>query len=410
MKKYFALLAVASLFAVSCGKTKPTDTDEPKSFSVSPTTDISFTADGGSATIKVESNLSWTVECDNSAFSVSPSSGKDNGQITVSVPANSASTEVKGVVSVIPEKVTGLAGASIKTVKINVIQAAAEIVVPDPPTPPGPDPGSEVKNPQSEGVLAEWEFATEPTAFFEVHFAYELAKVDGKPNPDAHLPGYVSDDHYCESNIVPGGKIRFWNGSDKTALDDNGRCKRGTGNYGEPCWYGAWKGDVVEFEAVPAAPYDGVKAGTKLHIFFAVRPNTQNTLKYWLLEIKDGSEWVALGNVKTAAVSGEEVKYNVELIYNPEGKGMDGDNYPEVPQQINTFVDETYTLTADVSKVEYRLTCQSLMIADGSMVVSYIGETSASKAQNSVVRFAGKDSNSGGAHPVEQHTIIEIVK
>jgi hypothetical protein len=27
-----------------------------------------------------------------------------------------------------------------------------------------------------------------------------------------------------------------------------------------------------------------------------------------------------------------------------------------------------------------------------------------------VVRFAGKDSNSGGAHPVEEHMRIEIIK
>ena len=36
--------------------------------------------------------------------------------------------------------------------------------------------------------------------------------------------------------------------------------------------------------------------------------------------------------------------------------------------------------------------------------------SSAAKAQNSVVRFAGKDSNSGGAHPVEEHMRIEIIK
>lgn len=32
------------------------------------------------------------------------------------------------------------------------------------------------------------------------------------------------------------------------------------------------------------------------------------------------------------------------------------------------------------------------------------------EGQNSVVRFAGKDSNSGGAHPVEEHMRIEIIK
>ena len=108
----------------------------------------------------------------------------------------------------------------------------------------------------------------------------------------------------------------------------------------------------------------------------------------------------------------------MELIFDPSGSkdiGTDpvtGDPvYPDNPQQINTVVDYTYTLTSTVSGlVEYRMTCQSLMIADGSMVVSTIGETSASKAQNSVVRYAGKDSNSGGSRPVQEHMKIEIVK
>ena len=413
MKKVLSLIAVAALLAVSCGENnKPVDTDEAKTFGVFPINDISFPAEGGSETISIESNVSWTVSSDNDYFKVSPASGKGNGSVVISADAYTGATAQSGTVSFIPGKVDG---PELETVTINVSQSAAE---PLPEPEPEPQPGPGVTNPLGEGVLAEWAFATEHLAFFEEHFAFELAKIDGAPNPDAHLPGYVSDEHYCLTNIESNGvgKIRFRNGSDKTALDNNGRCKRGTGNYGEPCWYGAWKGDVVEIEAVPNTPYDGLAAGTKLHIFFAVRPNTQNTLKYWLLEIKDGENWVPLGDVKTAAVAGEEVKYNVELIYNPEGQPMldDGSGnktvFPEVPQQINTFVDETYTLTQAVAKAEYRMTCQALMIADGTMVVSKIGESSAAKAQNSVVRFAGKDSTSGGAHPVEEHMKIEIIK
>ncbi|MBO7604014.1 MAG: BACON domain-containing protein [Bacteroidales bacterium] len=398
-KNLFLLAALAAAVFTACGE-KPAP-EGPEKISVKPGV-INVTGGEQSATFTV-SGAAWEAVSDNKDFVLNPTSGdgKDN-TVTVSFPYNTGS-------STISVQITVTAKNNASDVHYVVLNQTGGYTV-DPVEPDNPDGPDNPDNPQpvEPKVLAEWEFATEHLEFFEKHFAYELAKIDGKPNPDAHLPGYVSDEHYCESNIVSGGKIRFKNGSDKTALDDNGRCKRGTGNYGEPCWYGAWKGDVAEMTAETA---EALPAGTKLHIFYALRPNTQNTLKYWLLEIKDGDNWVPVGEVKKAAAGGEEVSYNIELIYNPEGKGMDGENYPEVPQQINTFVDETYTLTSTVSGlVEYRMTCQSLMIADGSMVVSTIGETSASKAQNSVLRYAGKDSNSGGAHPVQEHMKIEIVK
>jgi hypothetical protein len=42
--------------------------------------------------------------------------------------------------------------------------------------------------------------------------------------------------------------------------------------------------------------------------------------------------------------------------------------------------------------------------------VSDIGETSAKKRENPVVRIAGEDSSGGGATPVTHHTWIAIVK
>ena len=82
---------------------------------------------------------------------------------------------------------------------------------------------------------------------------------------------------------------------------------------------------------------------------------------------------------------------------------------PESPTQFNSYVDRNYTLTKSVDKVEYKVTCQSLMISDGTKVVTYIGESSG-KDENPVVRMAGEDSSGGGSTPVTHHTWIAIVK
>ena len=413
MKKVLAILAAAAFLAAAC-QPKTDDTPaEAKSFGVSPVGDVAVEASATSLSISIESNINWTAESDNDAFTVSPASGNGNGNVTVSFPANEQTSEVSATISIVPEKLSGLQNAGIKTVTVKIIQAAAEKAEPEPEPEPDPTP-TDVKNPQSEGLLAQWEFCTANLSFFEQHFAYDSAKdKDENGNYIAGKPGYVSDDHYCESTSG-NGRIRMLNVVDKSTADVNpkGVVKRGMGNYGEPCFYGPLKGDIVNIYAYPETPYDGFAAGTKVHIFFALRPNTKNTPKYWILEVKDGADWAPVGDVKTTTVAEDgEVKYNIELIFNPDGQGMQADEngdktiFPDVPQQINTFIDQTYTFKSAVSIVEYRLVCASNMGADGVTSAYPL-----SAGGTAVLRFAGKDSNSGGAHPVEDPMKIEIVK
>lgn len=404
MKKFLSLIALASLFVVSCGEKPepdPTPSDETKLELASDA--LSAEATVTSATITVTANCAWKAESDNPAFTLNPSSGNGNGTITVTFPANENSTEVKAVITITTDGVTPE-----KTVKVTITQAAAEIT-------PEPEPGVELKNPQSEGLLAEWVFCTANLAYFEEHFAYDVAKdKDADGNFVAGKPGYVSDDHYCPATSGS-GRLRMLNVVDKSSptVNPKGAVKRGTGNYGEPCFYGPLNGDVVNIYAYPAESFDGFAAGTKIHIFFALRPNTKNTPKYWKLEIKDGDKWAPVGEVKKGIGDpGEgEIEYNIELIFNPAGQGMQPDEegnktiYPDVPQQINTFIDETYTLTSAVSEIEYRLTCTANLGADGYTSAYPVGANG-----NAVLRFAGKDSNSGGAHPVEDPMKIEIVE
>lgn len=391
MKKFLALFAMASLAFIACNPENPDKPDNPdnptpteKAFSVSPET-ISVGANETSATINVTAEVKWSAKSDNAKFTVSPASGESDATITVSFPANTVAEEVKAAITVSTYDPL----AKTQNWVVNITQAAAEVT----------------KEPK---VLAEWEFTTDYHDFFAEHFTFEPAKdTDKKPTAESNAQGFLNDDHYCPSNIVQGGKIRFWNGSDKTAINPDGRCKRGMGNSDEPCWYGNWVGDVVYINA----PGEALQAGTKIHIVLPLRPNTRNTLKYWLLEIKDGENFVPVGEVKNYG----EAKYNVELSYNPEGsKDITTDEagnpvYPENPLQINTLVDREYTLTANVSEIEFHLTCVAPMMADGSREATDIGDTSASKRENPVLRIPGKDTTNGGCKPVGVNMKIEIV-
>ena len=59
---------------------------QPEPFlSVSPES-LSFPAEGGSQTIEISSNSAWTAVADSYDFSVSPSSGSNNGTVTVTIP------------------------------------------------------------------------------------------------------------------------------------------------------------------------------------------------------------------------------------------------------------------------------------------------------------------------------------
>lgn len=348
-------------------------------FTVSPL-EISVEADATAAEITVEGDVAWTAAGE--GVTLEPASGEGNGKITVSFPANDKAEVVTYTVKVS----TSTEGVETPEYTVVITQKGIQT---------GP----------TLEMLAQWHFCAVEADVLGAHFAEE-AKITNDagtkvPNPASNAIGF-GEELYCAANETGNGRIMFYNATDKTNVNPDGRCKRGIGNSGEPCWYGAWIGDYIWFEATPAAP---LAAGTTLNIWFTLRPNTQNTLKYWLLEINDGGTWVPVGEVKKASVNGVDVNYNIELVFDPNGAGT-----TDSPKQFNCEVDRNYTLTKSVNKVEYRVVCQSLMIADGSKVVSDIGETSAKKRENPVVRIAGEDSSGGGATPVTHHTWIAIVK
>lgn len=88
---------------------------------VSPST-IPVAADATSATFKVDANVEWNIASNNPAFTISPDSGSEAAEITVSFPANESDEEVTAVLTISSE-------LGDKTVTISQASASASTVV-----------------------------------------------------------------------------------------------------------------------------------------------------------------------------------------------------------------------------------------------------------------------------------------
>jgi len=382
MKK-LALFASALVLFAACGeKPDPSPSPEPEveaSLEVS-TSDISVKAADTSASINVTANCAWKAASDNSAFTLSPSSGNGNGTITVSFPANEQTSEVKAGISISSDGVTPAL-----SVKVNIVQAAAEAK---------PDPEPEKPSDQPDTTyLARWWLDESQVEVLKVHF-HEEAKIDGAPNPEACLPG--NGGYYIEPNVSGKGRIEFYNGIDKTEINPKGRVKRVIGKYGGVVSYGTWKGDYYLLTAETDA---ALAAGTKVYTFFALRPNVENVPKYWMVEIMDGDTWVPYLETKKVTVEGEgEVEYNLELIY---------DNDAAEIKCINSIVDSNYALKNSTKNVVIRILAVSGAYAYGPGLPSVIGD-SPIKTKNPVTILVG--NRESGGEPVLHHTMICTVK
>lgn len=88
---------------------------------VSPNT-IPVAADATSATFKVDANVEWNITSNNPAFTISPASGSEAAEVTVSFPANESDEEVTVILTVSSE-------LGDKTVTISQASASASTVV-----------------------------------------------------------------------------------------------------------------------------------------------------------------------------------------------------------------------------------------------------------------------------------------
>ncbi|MBQ2228835.1 MAG: BACON domain-containing protein, partial [Bacteroidales bacterium] len=174
MKKHlYVLIALAAAVFTACGEKSGPEKPEPAKLEVKPGV-INVKGGDQSASFTV-SGAAWQAVSDNKDFVLNPASGDGkNNTVNVSFPYNTTDATISVQITVTNKENT----SDVHYVTLN--QTGGYTV--DPVEPEQPDQPDQPDNPQpvEPKVLAEWEFATEHLEFFEKHFAYELAKVDGK--------------------------------------------------------------------------------------------------------------------------------------------------------------------------------------------------------------------------------------
>ena len=333
------------------------------------------------ATINVESDVVWTITSSNDKFvftnpryhkTDAPEepkvttyfTGEGTQEIQVLVPANFTYEDVTTTITIQTEDPLVLTD---KVITFDLTQAAYNV-------PTGQ-------------VLAEWYFAADQISVLEAHFNL------GAKTGTSELEGFGNPDElYINANSQGFGQFKYWQ-VDKTPIVDaiKKRCKRTITSAGEPMAVPPYTGDYALWTATPSAP---LAAGTKVHIFFAVRPNDPQICKYWKLQYLDGTEWKTVTDqVKTATTANGTIEYTHELVWT-------GD------KQTNTFVDAVVTLTAETKDAQFKFECVDNTMCDGSPWGDYKVDAALE------LRFSGWDST-GEANPqyaVLKRPVIEVVQ
>ena len=322
-------------------------------------------------TITIESDVQWTLTTSNAEyFLVDPSTsigvatltGDGDAEIQVLVAAN---FDLEANTTIITASTEDPLVLTDKTISFEITQGAYTV--------------------PSGQVLAEWYFAESEAAVLKKNYNLvvggELADMEG------------FGDVWVDANSQGSGKFQYWQVDKRPYIDkEHKRCKRIISSAGEPIALPTYTGDYALWTANPASP---LAAGTKVHIFFAVRPNDPQCMKYWKLQYLDGTEWKPVADqIKTATTANGTIEYTHEVVWEE--------------LQINTFVDAIVTLTAETSEVQFKFECVDNTWCDGTPWAADYKVDGAFE-----FRFSGYDSTSNEKKPnyrVFKRPIIEVVQ
>ena len=121
---------------------------------------------------------------------------------------------------------------------------------------------------------------------------------------------------------------------------------RTVGSTGEPYVTGCWVGDYWEFRS--AAP---ISAGTIAKIELSTRPSAKG-MRYWTLMYLDGDEWLPIGELSTAEIAGEEIRYNVSMT---------------AGGSVNTQISSVFKVRNNTEAAAVRLVCSGREGVDGTV-------------------------------------------
>ena len=271
-------------------------------------------ADGGEVLVEVTSNAVWSAETDADWITaITPSQGKADEKpvsVTITVAANEA-TEAR------ESTVTFKAGSVSKTTKITQTGKTDQS---------GND--DDVTGTDSD-LYAVWAFSEDMVSANKSTWHQESNDL-AEGFSDRHLASTFGE-----------GDIRYYQLSKSGFKTD--QIRRHTGKSGEPMAYGAWVGDYYVFEVNHA-----LQENSNVSIAFGIW-GSGKALKYWMLEYKDGDQWLPAGPVEIFG----DIRYNVEVG----------------SEENPTIVNEKVVIKTAGDQVQFRLQCVSQIRRDGEEAI-----------------------------------------
>jgi hypothetical protein len=220
-----------------------------------------------------------------------------------------------------------------------------------------------VTAPAPDAVTATWAFDVDHMASYSPTFT-GIAEPNSSDGSYLGEPDAAAGDggKFIES-IEKNAKITFVN-IDKTELDVNGKCINNVGKTGEPYVSGVWPGDYWLFTLAADAE---CPAGSKISLSSSFRASGTG-IKFWIVEVLDGEEWVPAFETKTGSDGVDEITYNIELM-----------NTTALPVEFE------YTTKNAMKEAKVRFRAVSLACANGSARLD--------APNGGTIRFKGADAS-----------------
>lgn len=246
------------------------------------------------------------------------------------------------------------------------------------------------------GVLADWDLNA---------MIGETSKTFVDEKDQTEFPG--TNGKYLDASSG-NGRIEYY-ACDRTGYAKSKySCTRGVGGNGDPYVSGTIPGDYWLVTASLGGKT--IPAGTKIHYYFVTKMGTA-TSAYWMLEYKNGDAWTPVSKTMqkdesaTKGLTGNEVSYSQTITYNFAALLLDAKK-----NGAYVAVDGTFTTEKDMDAVVLRFAPAGHLGLDGSKNNGlYIDRTEA----GGQTRFsAQKPSKEDGTAVKEydQHVIIEIAE
>ena len=253
------------------------------------------------------------------------------------------------------------------------------------------------------GILADWAFKESLS---------ETQKTFADSENQSVFPG--TNGKYVAASTGE-GKLEYYaverTGYSVAAGKSKAVCKRGVGakGGGDPYVAGTIPGDYWLVTASMGGKV--IPAGTKIHFYFVTKLGTMCS-NYWMIEFKDGEEWKpalptsTLQESATETLSGAPINYSATITYNFAGMLLDSSNNGAYIPAEGVF-----TTTKDMDEIVLRFGQAGRLCLNGAKFAGkYIDWTHASGQTRFSAQHPSNPETGAAIKEYNQHVLLEIVE